>query len=156
MEFNPDPTKQATELLFSTKYKHPNHPPLFFNGNIVSKVNEQKHLGLILDKKFSFKSHVDKKIKKAKRIIGMIKHLSKYLPIKTLTLMYKSLVRPHFDYCDVIFHIPPETNGVFDCVNDTGPLNSLMSRTESVQYQAALAITGTWQGTSRSKIYNKM
>ena len=47
MEFNPDPTKQATELLFSTKYKRPNHPALFFNGNIVSKVNEQKHLSLI-------------------------------------------------------------------------------------------------------------
>ena len=26
MEFNPDPTKQATELLFSTKTKPPFHP----------------------------------------------------------------------------------------------------------------------------------
>ena len=63
MEFNPDPTKQATELLFSTKNKPPYHPPLVFNGHVVNRVNEQKHLGLILDRKLSFKSHVEEKIK---------------------------------------------------------------------------------------------
>ena len=157
MEFNPDPTKQATELLFSTKNKPPYHPPLVFNGHVVNRVNEQKHLGLILDRKLSFKSHVEEKIKKTKKTIGMIKHLSKFLPINTLTLMYKSLVRPHFDYCDVIFHIPPATNGCFDNVDDNvTSLNTLMAKIESVQYQAALSITGTWQGTSRSKLYNEL
>ena len=32
----------------------------------------------------------------------------------------------------------------------------LMSRLESVQYSAALAITGTWKGTSRDKIYHEL
>ena len=49
MEFNPDPTKQATELLFSCKKFSPNHPQLIFNGIAVAKVKDQKHLGLILD-----------------------------------------------------------------------------------------------------------
>ena len=31
-----------------------------------------------------------------------------------------------------------------------------MTKIESVQYQAALAITGTWQGTSMSKLYNEL
>ena len=31
MEFNPDPTKQATEVLFSCKKSSPNHPRLIFN-----------------------------------------------------------------------------------------------------------------------------
>ena len=35
MEFNPDPNKQATELLFSCKKNRPNHPPLFFNDTVV-------------------------------------------------------------------------------------------------------------------------
>ena len=81
----------------------------------------------------------------------MIKHLSKSLPINTLTLLYKSLVRPHFDHCDVIFHIPPAINGFFYNVDNNGALNAVMTKIESVQYQAALSITGTWQGTSRSK-----
>ena len=34
--------------------KPPVHPPLFFNGNIVSEVDNQKRLGLTLDKKLVF------------------------------------------------------------------------------------------------------
>ena len=87
----------------------------------------------------------------------MIKYLSKYLPLRTLILIYKSLVRPHFDYCDTIFHVPPPINGIFDNdVHDSGILPALMMKIESVQYQAALAITGAWQGTSRSKIYEQL
>ena len=40
MEFNPDPKKQATEVLFSCKRNSPNHPSLFFNGTVVPKVTE--------------------------------------------------------------------------------------------------------------------
>ena len=94
MEFNPDPNKKATELSFSCKKNSPNHPSLFFNCTVVSKVNEQKHLGLTLDSKLSFERHLNEKIMKAKRIIGMIKYLSSFLPLKTLDQMYKTLVRP--------------------------------------------------------------
>ena len=157
LEFNPDPTKQATELLFSTKRKPPTHPPLHFNGSVVIEFVEQKHLGVILDKKLSFKSHIIEKINKTKKTIGMIKHLSKYLPLRTLILMYKSLVRPHLDYCDTIFHVPPPDNGIFDNnPNNMGILPILMKKIESVQYQAALAITCAWKGTSRIKIYEQL
>ena len=40
MEFNPDPTKQAAEVLFSCKKVSPNLPQLIFNGTAVAKVNE--------------------------------------------------------------------------------------------------------------------
>ena len=53
LEFNPDPTKQATEALFSCKTSNPNHPPIMFNGTVVAKMNEQKHLGLILGSNLS-------------------------------------------------------------------------------------------------------
>ena len=61
MIFNPDPTNQANEVSFSCKNSIPIHPPLIFNGTIVAKVNEQKHLGLILDSKLSFEKHLMKK-----------------------------------------------------------------------------------------------
>ena len=66
--------------------------------------------------------------------------------------MYKALVRSHLDYCDVIYHIPSITHqpplGM--------TLSSLMEKVERVQYQAALAITGAWQGSSHSKIYDEL
>ena len=68
MEFNPDLSKQATEFLFSCKKVSPNHPQLIFNGIIVKKVDEQKHLGLILDSGLSFKNILMKKLKKLKQL----------------------------------------------------------------------------------------
>ena len=106
MEFNPDPTKQATEVLFSYKKSSPNHPRLFFNGATVINVKEQKHLGLLLEKGLSFEKHLNEKVIKAKKNIGILKYLSKFLPIKTLDQMYKALVRSLLDYCDIIYHMP--------------------------------------------------
>ena len=54
MSFNPDRTKQAQELIFSRKVQTTNHPPLFFNENILPKTTLQKHLGMFLDSKLDF------------------------------------------------------------------------------------------------------
>ena len=52
MVFNPDPTKQAQEVIFSRKSHFPKHPDLYFNSLVVKNVKTQKHLGLKLDEKF--------------------------------------------------------------------------------------------------------
>ena len=77
---------------------------------------------------------------------------TKFLPLKTLDQMYKALVRSRLDYCDVIYHLPSITHQ--PPLGRT--LSSLMEKVEKVQYQAALAITGAWQGSSRSKIYDEL
>ena len=151
MEFNPDPTKQANEILFSCKKSSPNHPQLIFNGSAVVTVNEQKHLGLVLEPSLSFEKHLNDKIIKAKKNIGILKHLSKFLPLKTLDQMYKAIVRSHLDYFDIIYHISKIHQQPLGMT-----LNILMEKVERVQYQAALAITGAWQGSSRSKIYEEL
>ena len=111
MEFNPDPSKQATtEVLFSCKKNRTNHPQLIFNGSAVVKVNKQKHLGLILEPGLLFDEHLSEKIIKAKRNIAILKYLSKFLPLRTIDQMYKALVRSHLYYCDVIYHVPSITH----------------------------------------------
>ena len=142
MEFNPDPSKQATEALFSCKKSTANHPQLIFNGSVVAKVSNQKHLGLILDEK----------IMKAKMNVGVLKYLSNFLPLKSLDQMYKAIVRSHSDYYDVICHLPPLLHQAPLGVS----LNSLMEKVERLQYQAALAITGAWNGSSRTKLYKEL
>ena len=66
--------------------------------------------------------------------------------------MYKALVCSHFDYCDIIYHIPPILNQPPLCLS----LNNLMEKVERIQYQAALTITGTWQGSNRTKLYDEL
>ena len=58
MTFNPDPSKQAQEIIFSRKFKKAAHPPLLFNNNNASQVNFQTHLGVILDVKLTFEEHL--------------------------------------------------------------------------------------------------
>ena len=152
MEFNPDITKQATEVIFSCKKNKPSHPQLIFNGNTVTGVKDQKHLGLTLTPNLSFSKHIHEKLSKAKKIIGVIKHISKYLPLKTLEQMYKSLARSHLDYCDIIYHQPAKVNQPPLGVTLTDPMEEI----ERIQYQAALAVTGAWKGSSRSKLYEEL
>ena len=110
MSFNPDPTKQAEEILFSHKKFRVDHPPLHFNNIEVKRVTDHKHLGLTLDSKLSFVKHITEKIGNARKGIGIIKHLSPYLPFKTRDQIFKMHVRPQLEYCDVICHIPVKTN----------------------------------------------
>ena len=54
MSFNPDLQKQAVEIIFSRKRNKIDHPGILFNNTLVKKVEEHKHLGLVLDSKLSF------------------------------------------------------------------------------------------------------
>ena len=103
---NPDPQKQAVELIFSRKRIEIDHPVVSFNDIPVKQVNEHKHLGIVLDSKLSFSAHIKSPISKTRKGIGLLKYLSKYLPRHTLNELYKLYVRPHLDYGDVIYHIP--------------------------------------------------
>ena len=106
MSFNPHPQKQAVELRFSKKRLAMDHPVILLNHIPVKQVDEHKHLGLILDSKFSFSAHIKSSISKARKGIGLLKYLSKYLPRHTLNDLYKLYVSPHLDYGDVVYHIP--------------------------------------------------
>ena len=140
---------QASEILFSYKKSHVNPPDLIFNGSIVKRVTEHKHLGL--QPNLRFDKHLYEKMSIAKTNIGIVKHLNKFLPLKPLNQMYKALVRSHLDYCDSIYHIPHTIQEPPLGVS----LHVIMENVEKIQYQAALAVTGGWQGSSRVKLYDR-
>ena len=129
-----------------------NHPPIFFNDVPVKNFQEQKYLGVILDSKLSFTSHIKLITSKSRQGIGMLRFLSKYPPRHTLNEIYKLYVRPHLDYSDVIYHIPHKTCDF----SHSFKLSNQMEKLEAVQYYAALAVTGAWKGTSREKIYEEL
>ena len=142
MQFNPDISKQAIEVIFSQKRtQKPNHPPLIFNGIPIRREADTKHLGLTLDEKLTFRKHVNEKIKKANKGIGLLRFLSRFASRKVLNTIYKLYVRPHLDYGDVIYH-----EQLSDC-------SKLL---ESVQYNAALIVSGCWRGTSMDKLYDEL
>ena len=114
-QFNPSLDKQAVEVLFSNKKNKSTHLPLVFNGIPVKKVDETKHLGMILDSTLSYKSHLEEKIGKANQGLGVMKQLKKWVSFRVLEVIYKLYVRPHLDYGDVLYHVEnPTKNEVFE------------------------------------------
>ena len=120
MNFNPDPTKQAQ----------------------VHQVQLQKHLGLFFDPKLSFDEHIQCISIKTRKIIGLIRKLQPIMPRTALLTIYKSFLRPHLDYGDVIY--------------DRAFNESFQNKLESVQYNATLAITGAIRDSSRENLYQEL
>ena len=54
MRFNPDPNKQAQEVIFSRKFNKIDHPPLCFNQNLVKSSSTNKHFEMVLHAKLDF------------------------------------------------------------------------------------------------------
>ena len=106
---------------------------------------DHKHLGMILDSKLTFLSHIKEAIVKARRGIGIIRFLSKYVTRDVLDQIYKLYVRPNLDYGDIIYHkCDPEFRRHFT------------KRLESTQYSAAFAVSRAWRGTNTEKIYEEL
>ena len=79
------------------------HPPIKFNERIITKCNHQKHLGIIVESNLNFNTHIDQKIKKCNKLIGLIRRLSVNLPRIALLTIYKSFIRSHLNYGDILY-----------------------------------------------------
>ena len=110
MQFNPDPKKQAKEVIFSRKSNRCIYPPVTFNNNIIATCPHQKHLGIVFDSKSDFSVHIEQKIRKCNKIMGLFRRLFVCLLRKALLTIYKSFVRPHHDYGDIFYDEPGNLN----------------------------------------------
>ena len=142
MQFNPYPSKQAQEAYFLNKSNNENSLPVTFNNAKVVTCSTHRHLGLLLDKRLSFNEHIQSKMNKCYKMIGVIKRLSVNLPRDALLRIYKSFIRPHLDYGDIIYDKPHN--------------ESFKNKIENIQYKACIAITGAIQGTSRERLYHEL
>ena len=105
MSFNPDPSKEAQEVLFSRKTKKEYHSPFAFNNYIVLETNLQKHLNVVFGNGLSFEDHLKMILNKVNKIIGLLHKLQNILPRSELLTLYKTfiIISPHFDYDDIIY-----------------------------------------------------
>ena len=134
MSFNPDPNKQAQEVIFSRKLNKPNHPSLNFNNTVVIQSTIHEHTVMILDTKLDFQEHLKDKLSKIIKTIGLLRKLQKILTRPSLLTIYKSFIRPHLDYGDIMY--------------DKAYNTSFRQNLEKIQYSSALATTGAITDTS--------
>ena len=89
-----------------------------------------------------FQEHIKNLLAKVSKTIGLLRKLQNILPRGALFTIFKSLVRPHLDYGDVIY--------------DQSYNSTFHQKMETIQYNAAIAITGAIRGSSREKLYQEL
>ncbi|MES9884550.1 MAG: reverse transcriptase family protein [Sedimenticola sp.] len=72
---------------------------------IIQEVNEEKDLGVVMDKNLKFVAHIQTVVKKANRMLGVIKRTFKYIDKEVFLNLYKALVRPHLEYASNVWSV---------------------------------------------------
>ena len=94
-----------------------------------------------LDKRIYFEEHLSKVESKVNKTIRIIRKPQNVLPLSALLTIHKSFIRSHLDYRDIIY--------------DKAFNESFHAKLESLQYNAALAMTGAIRGSSTEKNYEE-
>ena len=97
---------------------------------------------MILDTKLDFQEHLKDKLSKISKTIGLLRKLQKILTRLPLLTIYKSFIRPHLDYGDIIY--------------GKAYNSSFHQNLEKIQYNSALTITGAIKGTSKENLYPEL
>ena len=83
---------------------------------------------MFLDSKLDFKNYIQSVFNKVSKTIGLLRKLQRILPRPPLITIYKSFIRSHLDYLDIIY--------------DQAYNVPFHQKIDSIQHNAALAITG--------------
>ena len=76
---------------------------LSINGTPVNQVSTSKSLGVLIDTNLNWGSHIEQLAKKTASGIAVIKRVRQFVLPATLHLIYKALIQPHLDYCNVVW-----------------------------------------------------
>ena len=94
---------------------------------------------MLLDTKLDFQEHLKNIYSKINKKIGLLRKFHNTLPRLPLLKIYKSFIRSHLYYGDIIY--------------DQAYTASFHEKIESVQCNSVLVITGAIGRTSKGKLY---
>ena len=92
--------KKSAYMIFGNNNFVPN---LKIGNETVSKVDEAKFLGIIIDSKLTFKHHFENVLKKLSSVSGIIFRNRDYIPRKVLRMLYLSLGWSYLTYGIVVW-----------------------------------------------------
>jgi ribonuclease P/MRP protein subunit RPP40 len=88
---------KATESDWSYKF-YTNEGP-----HNLDKIDEEKDIGVIIDKNLDFEAHINEKVNKATKIFGIIRRAYLNLNEENFMPLYKALVRSHLDFASAVW-----------------------------------------------------
>ena len=67
-------------------------------------IDEEKDLGVQVDSKLKFSSHLVNQVKKTNRLMGLIRRSHNFLDIVSFKYLFISPTRPHLEYCVTVWY----------------------------------------------------
>ena len=87
--------------MFSRKKTVSVDPAVYFNNTPVNLVATYKHL--ILNSKLSYENNLQSVFSRVNKTIRLFRKFLPTLPRKSLAKIYKSFIKPHLDYVNVVY-----------------------------------------------------
>jgi len=115
---------------------------LTFSDQEIPSVPSHKHLGLTLSTDLRFHDHVNTIIKTVNSLLGPIYPVAKLLPRHILNEIYQIYIRPHLDYCDIIY------DGNISIAD--------MTRLQTLQNRIGRLVTGALFRTSTDRLLDDL
>jgi hypothetical protein len=76
----------------------------------LSRVEETKILGVMIDSDLNFKSHINTIVKNATKVVSILSKARYYLPVFSLKLIYKSLIQSKLIYASSLWGFTYKSN----------------------------------------------
>ena len=99
-------SSKSKYIFFS--HKSPSHfdsfPPLSISQSPIDRVSSFCYLGVTLSSSLSWSPHISSVCSKSRKILGILfRHFHPHSSPSTLINLYKYLVRPHLEYCSIVW-----------------------------------------------------
>ena len=94
--------QKTVQLTFTNRHESEDFT-LHFDGHDIPTGTTHKHLGLTISTDLHFHQHINTIIRSINTSLGPVYPVAKFLPRSILDNLYTTYIRPHFDYCDIIF-----------------------------------------------------
>ena len=107
--------KKCKVLRITTKHtaKLDKYPIVFFGGQVLKVVESHKYLGVTIDRKLTWKHHIEATVAKAQaslRTILKLCNTKRGVSQRLLILLYESCVRPILEYASEVWGDVSKTN----------------------------------------------
>ena len=85
-------------------------------GHTLESSDCEKDLGVYIDRRLNFDKHIDEKIKKANKVLAIMRKTFTHMDSQIFCLLFKGIVRPHLEYAQSVWS--PHSTGQIDRLED--------------------------------------
>ena len=91
-------------ILFGSRTALSQSPKLniVFESKLLQQVNYVQYLSVLLVSHLSWNDHLFQLRQKTSKAVKMLRRLSHMMPLETIDKLYRGVVLPALDYCDVV------------------------------------------------------